>query len=287
MSKENKVSGDETAGDYKTKNTALFKGFGVFEILSVIVVLFASDLLVGYVLSYLTDRVVGIWLFAAFTLKFVITISYAVWLHAIRNGSLRGIIRFSWKGFDPVMILWGIILTIAANIVLEPLLVVFPDKYMRMLENAIGSGGWALVTSVIAAPFFEEMLFRGVIQKEISARYGVAKGVIFAALIFGLVHIIPQQVIAAFVIGIVLGYIYVKTKSLISVVLIHGANNAIAQFSLILTDDITVTARELISSDKVYFAIYALSSIFLIIFVAGFIRFCRHTPLIMQNEPEK
>lgn len=260
---QSEASGEKSSGS-----------LNVIEILSIVLVLMISDLLVGYLLSFFTNSIAGMCLFIAFTVKFLITILYATYLHRIKTGTFKGIVKISWRGLDPVMILWGLLLTVSANIVLEPVISLFPEKYMRILENAVGSGGWALITSIFAAPFFEELLFRGMIQEELSAKYGVFRGIIIAALIFGIVHIIPQQVVAAFVIGIILGYIYVKTQSIISVIVIHGANNALAQFSLILTDDITVTTRDLISSDNVYFGVYAVSSLFLIIFAVIFVKFC-------------
>ena len=78
----------------------------------------------------------------------------------------------------------------------------------------------------------EETLFRGLIQGSINERDGAAKAILLSALLFGVFHMIPQQAINAFLVGIILGYIYFRTKSLLTVIILHALNNGISYLML-------------------------------------------------------
>lgn len=83
-----------------------------------------------------------------------------------------------------------------------------------------------VITAVIMAPIFEEIIFRGIIQKGLINK-GVKpwKAIVFASIIFGLVHGNPWQFVGAVLLGCVLGLVYDKTKSLLLPMLLHGFNN--------------------------------------------------------------
>lgn len=107
----------------------------------------------------------------------------------------------------------------------------FGDLYPQ-LEEAEGSTGiFSLVVNfillTIIAPFGEELLFRGVIYQGLS-RYSQPFAIFLSALIFGLAHRNPPQVINAFVMGICLAIGFAKTKSITVCIMIHLANNAFA-----------------------------------------------------------
>lgn len=83
-----------------------------------------------------------------------------------------------------------------------------------------------ILTAVIMAPIFEEIIFRGIIQKGLINK-GVKpwKAIVYASIIFGLVHANPWQFVGAVLLGCVLGLVYFKTKSLLLPMLLHGFNN--------------------------------------------------------------
>ena len=79
------------------------------------------------------------------------------------------------------------------------------------------------------APIIEEILFRGIIQKGmINNGVKPRNAIIISALVFGLVHFNPWQFIGAFLLGLVLGVVFFKTKSLLMPILLHFFNNTIA-----------------------------------------------------------
>ena len=114
------------------------------------------------------------------------------------------------------------------TVVLEPLLSLMPE-----VPNVYGRGAWAIVTVVVMAPLFEEVIFRGVLLESTRVRYGVVAAWLLSSAIFGIVHVHPTVVVNAFVMGLVLAFIYLRTDSLWSAIILHAINNGIAYLALI------------------------------------------------------
>lgn len=109
---------------------------------------------------------------------------------------------------------------------------IFGELYQIYSEqiNSISNDTFTLILLVsFFAPIIEEIIFRGIIQKGLINK-GVKpqKAIIISALIFGLVHFNPWQFIGAFLLGVVLGVVYFKTKSLLMSIFLHAFNNSIA-----------------------------------------------------------
>ncbi len=105
-----------------------------------------------------------------------------------------------------------------------------PESVRRTME-ALTSGNssvWALFTVVALAPAIcEELAFRGFILTGF-ARHGRTRvAIVFSALLFGMMHMIPQQVFNAFLMGLVLGLLAIRSGSLFPCIVFHLVNNAI------------------------------------------------------------
>lgn len=185
-----------------------------------------------------------------------------VFLVILRRKAGRGnAIHLGLRRVNMPMVLWGVLLLMATGVVVEPILALFPTEAYDGVKDVIGLGGWAILSAVVAAPILEEVLFRGLIFESCRERFGRGAAVLISALLFGLIHVIPVQVINAFVVGLILGYVYLKTNSLLSVIILHGVNNAIAYATMaLLGADANVTLKEMMSSSWLYWIIYALSA---------------------------
>jgi membrane protease YdiL (CAAX protease family) len=73
----------------------------------------------------------------------------------------------------------------------------------------------------------EELVFRGVILAGLLKKYSVKKSIIISSLLFGIIHLNGIQFINAFFLGIFIGYIYVKTKSIYLCMYFHILFNII------------------------------------------------------------
>lgn len=72
----------------------------------------------------------------------------------------------------------------------------------------------------------EELLFRGVLLPGLSVRVGSRLGIGLSALLFGLIHVEPIAIACATLAGLALGYVRVRTGSVLPAVALHGAINA-------------------------------------------------------------
>lgn len=217
----------------------------------------------------------GFAIFLAYSIQFALTLVFAVVQKRFRAPQDKPLLRFTFKSVNPAITLWGLILCLAIGIVVEPLISFFPDTYFDSLSRMMGAGGWMLVTTLVLAPFLEEMLFRGVVQEALTTKFGPLRGIPVAALIFGIVHINPPQALNAFFIGLVLGYIYYTTRSLIPVILIHAVNNGIAYFSWILSGEKLVSTRDLIGNPSIYSILYVVACVIFLIAAASVVRVIR------------
>ena len=110
------------------------------------------------------------------------------------------------------------------------------DTFMELSDEPM-----AVVAMALLAPIVEEMMFRGAIQGYLMRRSSNPwTGIIVTALIFGAIHMNPQQVVYATMLGIIFGWIYYRTRSLLPVIVGHVLNNSIAVASMKIwgTEDI-------------------------------------------------
>jgi uncharacterized protein len=76
-------------------------------------------------------------------------------------------------------------------------------------------------TLAIAAPFFEELLFRGFLLPSLTKFMSVWSAIAISAFCFALAHLNLADLIPLTVLGMVLGFIYVRTKNLFAPMLLH------------------------------------------------------------------
>ncbi|MGN1376197.1 MAG: lysostaphin resistance A-like protein, partial [Prevotella sp.] len=79
------------------------------------------------------------------------------------------------------------------------------------------------------APLVEEIVFRGAILRALLERYSNRWiPILISALLFALVHMNPAQMPHAFIVGILLGWLYCRTGSIIPGIIIHFVNNTVS-----------------------------------------------------------
>src|ERR1700761_1757203 len=98
------------------------------------------------------------------------------------------------------------------------------------LVNSRSSLVLFVITAVIVAPFFEELLFRGFIQPLLSRTFGVVAGVLITAVLFGGLHAPEyswawQYALVVALAGAVFGWIRARTGSVAPGTVMHGFYN--------------------------------------------------------------
>lgn len=90
-----------------------------------------------------------------------------------------------------------------------------------------------IVTLAVVPAVFEELFFRkGLI--DLCEKHGKKFALILSALLFGFIHMNISQGIFAFVLGILMGLVYLYTKDIKLTMLIHFLNNGFAAVSMII-----------------------------------------------------
>ena len=90
------------------------------------------------------------------------------------------------------------------------------------------SNYWGYLSIGLLAPLAEEFVFRGAILRSLLTQMKPWTAIAVSALLFSLVHINPAQLPFAFLAGILLGWMYWRTGSILPGIAFHWANNSIA-----------------------------------------------------------
>ncbi|MFR2062367.1 MAG: type II CAAX prenyl endopeptidase Rce1 family protein [Alistipes sp.] len=126
----------------------------------------------------------------------------ATMLYRRLRGGTHRIARFSLRGFNPAILLWGLVMMLAASIVIDPLLALLPAP-----PDATGRGLWALVTVVVLAPVLEE-LPAGASCSNPCGPGGVITALWASSLFFAVMHLHVTLAVNALVLGLILGFIF-------------------------------------------------------------------------------
>ena len=78
------------------------------------------------------------------------------------------------------------------------------------------------------APAVEEVLFRGLILSGFLSHYSTRKAVLASAILFGLLHLNPWQIIGATIYGILLAWWFMQTGSILPCLFGHALANTLA-----------------------------------------------------------
>jgi membrane protease YdiL (CAAX protease family) len=77
----------------------------------------------------------------------------------------------------------------------------------------------------VVAPVVEEMLFRGVVLRSFLQQYDRRQAIWGSALLFAVAHLNIYQFVVALGMGLVLGWLYERSRSLIPCIALHAAYN--------------------------------------------------------------
>lgn len=108
----------------------------------------------------------------------------------------------------------------------------------QVFEQILAPNLASLIGACLLAPVLEEMLFRGVILRSFLTQYSSRAAILGSALIFGAAHLNLYQFFTGFTVGVVLAWLYQRTRSLWPGILLHSAiNSAIMYWSAMARGD--------------------------------------------------
>lgn len=162
-----------------------------------------------------------------------VTLLFTVW-YLWKAGYLTGDSRL-YSPLSAGYLGWTVLLGVGAILLLDALTSVlsFLPDWLEASFSYMQSSWAGILLVAFVGPVVEELFFRGGILRVLlrtCRRPWVA--IVVSGLVFGLIHMNPAQVVFASFAGILLGWLYWRTRSLIPCMVVHVLNNS---FSVWLT----------------------------------------------------
>ena len=114
--------------------------------------------------------------------------------------------------------------------VYERISLTMPESLTQLFDGVMKQP-WGYAAIGLLVPVAEEMVFRGAILRRLLSIFGDRwhwAAIAVSALIFGAMHGNLAQGLHAFIIGLILGWMYYRTKSIVPTVAFHWVNNTVA-----------------------------------------------------------
>ena len=158
------------------------------------------------------------------------------------TASIITLIIFLWRKWTPVgktyiqskpwaTLIWSAVAAIGVvipSVWLQEQMPALPDTAGEMLTKIISTPGGYFVIALLA-PVVEEVVFRGAILRALLSSMQSKWGAIcFTAALFALIHANPAQMPHAFLMGWLMGWLYMRTGSIVPGVVFPWANNTVA-----------------------------------------------------------
>ncbi len=173
---------------------------------------------------WLTGVVIPLVTFATLATALLVVFIFYRWEAAAKIG-VRGMSVFQWIFVLATVLPLAILASEVTNCAAE----VVPTFEVSGIAGFINQPAPLIFIAGCLLPGLgEEIYFRGFLSRGLVANHGLVWGTLFAAFLFGIVHVEPIQASGAFFIGIALQYLFLTTRSLAAPIVLHIANNALA-----------------------------------------------------------
>ena len=158
------------------------------------------------------------------------------------TSSILTLALFLWRKWTPVgktyiqskpwaTLAWSAVAALGVvipSVWLQEQMPALPDTAGDVLTKIISTPGGYFVIALLA-PIVEEVVFRGAILRTLLSSMQSKWGAIcFTAALFALIHANPAQMPHAFLMGWLMGWLYMRTGSILPAVVFHWANNTVA-----------------------------------------------------------
>jgi len=184
---------------------------------------------------------------ASMFIYYIFSIGVPFWIVFTLRKKETGNASFNWKIEDKRIIPFIMAGTIALLFgIVTPMSSLIPMSESvkeLFLDISRQTGIFSFILMVIAAPILEELIFRGIILDGLLTKYSTVKSILLSSFLFGFVHLNPWQFVTGFILGIFIGWVYYRTKSLSFPIIIHATAN-LTVFLMRIFLDIDSTADE-------------------------------------------
>lgn len=139
-----------------------------------------------------------------------------------------------------VTAVFGVSFSNIASVIVQML--PFPESMVKSFteSHAVLNEGNPIIgfiAVVFLAPITEEVFFRGLIYTRLKRGIHIIPAAIISSLLFGALHGEVIWIMITFLMGLMLVWVFERTKSLLPCIAVHALNNALAQITSYLADD--------------------------------------------------
>ena len=150
------------------------------------------------------------------------------------------------RKLQPVRIVPIVLMGLSLNVVTGLVLSFIPEEWMSAYEESsslVMSGNAVLMVigTTIMAPIIEEIIFRGLAYTRMKKGMPTAVAVLLSSALFGVAHGQWVWMLYAFVFGLVLVWVFERSKSLLGNILLHLSYNGCAMLQMLIPEDTSET----------------------------------------------
>ncbi|MFA6456441.1 MAG: CPBP family intramembrane glutamic endopeptidase [Bacteroidota bacterium] len=145
---------------------------------------------------------------------------------------------------------------------------------------------FVVLVAAVTPAICEELMFRGLIQKNLSLAYGNIKGYVLAGTIFGLYHMNPFWLVPLIALGIYFSFMQYRSRTLWLPIAAHLINNGVATAGVYLygsSDSMTPTVFMAAEGEPSMSMVLGSGIFFTVIFFVIIVQYIRVTDIV-QNE---
>jgi hypothetical protein len=139
---------------------------------------------------------------------------------------------------------------------------------------------FVVLVAALTPALCEELMFRGLIQKNFTIAYGSRKGFIVAGTIFALYHLNPFWLVPLIMLGIYFSFLQYRSQTLLLPILAHLINNASATVGVYFygaTDTVTPTMFMGEQYEPSNFTVFGTAMFFVLIFSLVIVQYIKAT----------
>jgi len=210
----------------------LLIGLWVMEFSGAILIKLTVDLASLFKVSRLTPtHPIFTWMF--FVLAFTPILLFSFGIAGRKFRELFKVRSFNWLILLPLaMLLIGLSIMASEIDNIIQYFLPMPENLRQFFIKLSQGGIMALISLAFFPPVFEEILFRGIILPGFLSHYSSRKAILLSALLFAIAHLNLYQFTSALLAGLLLGWLYYRTKSLWPCIFGHAFYNSINWFTI-------------------------------------------------------
>lgn len=162
-----------------------------------------------------------------FTSLLITVLNYIIYLLFLSHINKGVRVSLPEKGFDIyvclIIVFMSFFVQSSVSIILDFLSDIIPvsESERAFFHITMLHPWYGLVLTLIIAPLFEELVFRKYILRYLLGNFSTRYALIISALFFGIFHLNIRQFLFASMLGMILGYVYLRSGKIIYSILIH------------------------------------------------------------------